>query len=137
MNWPSGDSDFATAARSTFLDEMVAQADYWIEFGSDLITHPQPTRPFQRSWSEAAKKDRAYREAFATLTDEQKEMVTALLKQCVSGAIFSSLCTLDQFPGGEAEVWISDGVCGAGKRKVKISPMQTDLHDDYQARRTQ
>ena len=35
---------------------------------------------------------------------------------------FSTLSTLDQFPHGEAEVFIWDGACGQGKRRFRIAP---------------
>ena len=137
MNWPSDETEFANAARETFIDAMISQAEYWAAFGEDLLTNPQPDEPYTRSWSEVAKKDHSYREVFSTLTLEQRTKVLELLKQCVSGAVFSSLCTIDQFPGGEAEVWIWDDVCGDGKRKVKIAPTETDLHDEYYARQSE
>lgn len=56
-----------------------------------------------------------------------------LLEHCVRSAVFSTVCTLDQFPHGEAEIFIWDGVCGEGTRRFQISPDNVDLHDDFAA----
>ena len=86
------------------------------------------TDPFK-----VAKQDKAYREVLATLTDVQKAKVIELLDHCIRGAVFSTLVTLDQFPHGEAEVFVWDGVCGEGKRRFQIAPNHLDLHDDFMA----
>ena len=68
---------------------------------------------------------------FQTLTAEQREAVLCLLDDCVRGAVFGTLCTLDQFPHGEAEISVADGVCGSGTRKFPIAPTQVELHNDF------
>ena len=129
--WPTDDSEAAVLARQIFISEHVAGYRYWIEYGSDLLTQPEPKTPYLRKWSDAAKKDRAYRDIFQSLSPEQREAVIRLLDDCVRGALFGALCTLDQFPGGDVEVRISDGVCGSGSRHFHIAPTGVELHDDY------
>ncbi len=129
--WPTDDTEAAVLARELFIAEHVAGYRYWLQHGSDLLTQPQPETPYVRKWSDVAKKDRAYREVFQTLTPEQREAVVRLLDDCVRGAVFGALCTLDQFPRGDAEVSISDGVCGAGTRRFRIAPTRVELHDDF------
>lgn len=120
-------------ARSLFINACVDTVRYWQSLGAHFVTHAKPEKPFIRPWSEIAKQDTAYREVFATLTDAQKAKVIELLEHCVRGAVFSTVCTLDQFPHGEAEIFIWDGVCGEGKRRFRIAPEATDLHDDFMA----
>ncbi len=116
-----------------FLAECVSNARYWLDWGSHFLTHSEPDTPFVRSWSSVAKEDRAFRDAFAAFNEQQRNKVIELLRRCVRGAVFSSLCTLDQFPNGEAEILIHDGVCGSGTRTFRIAPTDTDLHDDFTA----
>ena len=75
----------------------VGDCDYWYGYARDLVVNAQPPEPYVRAWSEVAKKDRAYREAFATLNDEQREAVLRLVRNVVEGTMFSALVTLDQF----------------------------------------
>jgi hypothetical protein len=133
FTWPENAEECAALARSMFISKCVSNARYWIDWGSHLVTHPQPDKPYVRSWNDAAKEDRAFREAFATLNEQQRTKVLELLQRCIHGAVFSTLCTLDQFPHGEAEVFVSDGVCGSGTRSFRIAPTGTDLHDDFTA----
>jgi hypothetical protein len=133
FRWPDGDAECATLARSLFVNACVEVARHWTAFGTGLVTKPKPDQPFVREWNEAAKRDRAYREAFATLTETQRGKVLELLEQCVRGAVFSTLCTLDQFPHGEAEVWVQDGVGGEGRRRFSIAPTAVELHDEFGA----
>ncbi len=131
FQWPEDESEGAALARSLLINESVSNARYWINWGSHLLKHPQPDKPPVRSWSAMAKEDRAFREVFATLNDQQRSKVIELLQRCISGAVFRSLSTLDEFPHGEAELSICDGVCGSGTRRFKIAPTDRDLHDDF------
>lgn len=133
FNWPEDETECAAVARSLFINGCVETARYWQSYGVHFVTHAQPEKPFVRPWSEIAKQDKAYREVFATLTDTQKAKVIELLEHCIRGAVFSTVCTLDQFPHGEAEIFIWDGVCGEGKRRFRIAPKNVDLHDDFMA----
>jgi hypothetical protein len=131
FTWPTDDTEAAILARSMFIDECVHGYRYWLEHADDLLTQPRPKTPYIRKWSDAAKKDRAYRDVFQTLTTEQRDSVLRLLDDCIRGAVFGTLCTLDQFPHGEAEVAVADGVCGSGTRKFPIAPTKVELHDDF------
>ena len=132
FRWPEDPSECAALARSMLIEECVSKFRYWLEFGSDLLSNPQPQEPYARTWSEVAKRDRAYREAFATLSGPQRGKVIELLGQCIEGAVFSTLCTFDQFPHGEAEIFVRDGVCGSGDRSFRIDT-DIELHDDFSA----
>jgi hypothetical protein len=133
FRWPEGDAECAELARSMFIRECVGQVRYWVGLGSDKLSHPEPERPFIRAWSEIAKRDRAYRENFNTLNESQRAKVLELLEECVQGAVFSTVCILDQFPHGEAELSVWDGVCGEGKRRFRIAPGKKELHDEFSA----
>jgi hypothetical protein len=133
FRWPADEAECVALARSMLLAECVGNVRYWLAHGSDLVTRAEPQTAFQRPWSALAKRDRSYREMFATLDESQKAKVLELLENCISGAVFSTLCTLDQFPYGEAELFIWDGVCGEGKRRFRIAPDAIDLHDDFAA----
>ena len=132
FRWPEDLSECSALARSMLIEQCVANFRYWLEFGSDRLTHPQPAEPYVRPHSDLAKKDRAYREVFSTLSESQRAKVIELLSQSVEGAVFSTLCTLDQFPHGEAEVSIRDDVCGAGARSFRIDT-DIGLHEDFSA----
>ena len=132
FNWPDDDSEGAAVARSLFINSCVETARYWQSYGAHFVTHAQPEKPFIRPWSEVAKQDKAYREVFATLTDVQKAKVIELLEHCIRGAVFSTVCTLDQFPHGEAEISVRDDVCGAGERSFRIDT-DIELHEDFSA----
>ena len=131
FRWPNDEAACASLARSLFINGCVETTRNWCSYGSDFLTNQQPAKPFQRQWSAVAKQDRAYREVFATLTDSQKAKVMELLEHCVSGAVYSTLCFLDQFPHGEAEVFIRDGLCDEGKRRFQIAPGGADLRQDF------
>lgn len=133
FHWPDDDSEGAAVARSLFITACVETARYWHAYGAHFVNHSHPDKPFIRPWSEIAKQDKAYREVFATLSDVQKAKVIELIEHCVRGAVFSTVTTLDQFPHGEAEIFIWDGVCGEGKRRFRIAPENADLHDDFVA----
>lgn len=130
FSWPEDPAECAALARSMLIQESVNVARYWSGFGRDLLIHPQPEEPYIRPGSEVAKRERAYRETFATLNEAQRAKVIELLNQCVEGAVFSTLCALDQFPYGEAEIFVRDGVCGAGTRSFRIDT-DVALHDDF------
>jgi hypothetical protein len=132
FRWPEDLSECSRLARSMLIEECVSKFRYWVEFGTDLLTNPQPAEPYIRSHSGLAKRDRAYREAFSTLSGSQRVKVVELLSQCVQGAVFSTLCTFDQFPHGEAEISVRDDVCGAGERSFRIDT-DIELHEDFSA----
>lgn len=136
MSWPEDEDQFRKEARKTFLQATANNAQYWFNFGEDFVSNEEPAEPYVRSWSDVAKNDRAYREVFKTLNDEQKEMVRKLLWHCTRGTAHSMVTLFDQFPGGEAEIWIWNDVCGDGTRKVMISPdseqLAHEIHDYFE-----
>ena len=91
FRWPEGDAECAELARSMFIRECVGQVRYWVGLGSDKLSHPEPERPFIRAWSEIAKRDRAYREIFTTLSESQRAKVLELLEECVQVGPISDL----------------------------------------------
>ncbi len=131
FSWPDDVEQCATLARSLFIERCVSDARYWIDWSADFLTRPEPAVPFERNWSDVAKEDRAFRDVFVTLTEAQRAKVLELLNRCIHGAVFSTLCALDQFPHGEAEIRVRDGVCGKGTRSFPIAPTKRDLHDDF------
>jgi len=98
IRWPDDNMDRANVAQTLIALHFIGNADYWYEWARDHLTNPQPPEPYVRPWSDFAKKDRAYREAFATLNDEQREAVLRLVRNVADGATYSSLVKLDQFP---------------------------------------
>ena len=104
VRWPDDDAAKIDTAQTLLGLHSVANADYWYEYARDVVVNPQPASPYVRPWNEAAKKDRAYREAFSTLTEDQREAVLKLLRNVVDGATFSSLVKLDQFPHADIVV---------------------------------
>jgi hypothetical protein len=133
FHWPEDDEECAVVARALFINACVHAARYWHSYGAHFVIHAQPDKPFIRPWNAIAKQDKAYREVFSTLTDSQKAKVIELLEHCVKGAVFSTVCEMDQFPHGEVEIFIWDGACDEGKRRFRIAPGKEDLHDDFTA----
>lgn len=133
FSWPENDDECAALARSMFISKCASDVRYWLDWGAHLVTHPQPDKPYVRSWNAVAKEDRAFREVFATLTESQRTKVIELLLRCVNGAVFSTLCTLDQFPHGEVEIFVHEGDCESSTRRFRIAPTNADLHDDFAA----
>ena len=129
--WPADEAECQRVGRALLLRDAVSHVEYWTDYAHDFLYHPQPKEPYQRNWSDVAKKDKAYREMFATLTDAQRESVLRLLDDCIRGSVFATLCTFDQFPHGEAEIRVRDGVCGEGSRTFTIAPTELELHDEF------
>jgi hypothetical protein len=98
IRWPADNEAKIDVAQTLLGIHFVANSDYWFEYAKDLVVNPQRETPYVRPWNEAAKKDRAYREAFATLDDGQREAVLRLFRNVIDGASFSALVMLDQFP---------------------------------------
>ena len=129
--WPADEAECQQVGRALLLRDAVSHVAYWTDYARDFLYQPQPKEPYQRSWSDVAKKDKAYRETFATLTDAQRESVLRLLDECIRGSVFATLCTFDQFPHGEGEIRVRDGVCGEGRRTFTIAPTELELHDEF------
>ena len=133
FRWPDDDGECAAIARSLFINACVEVARYWTGFGTGLVTkaaagsavRPRVERGSQAGPGVPGGVRRPHR--------VQRGKVLELLEQCVRGAVFNTLCTLDQFPHGEAEVWVQDGVCGEGRRRFPIAPTAADLHDEFTA----
>jgi hypothetical protein len=130
MIWPESDEEFGKAARDVFLTEMVNHTKHWFEHARDLVENPDPENPLQRNWERYME----FRKTFATMSPDQKKAVLEVLWESISGAVFSALCTLDQFPDGGAELWIWDGPGGKAGRKARIVPAGRELHDEYYPR---
>lgn len=123
-------SDDPQKLREDFITEYASTATYWSNHAEDLVRNPQPKKPYERPSSMLAQKDKSYRDAFATLTDEQKKKVVELLRECISGSVFSSLVILDQFAAGEVQVFVQP----EGGESVQIAPGDVDLHDEFAER---
>jgi len=123
-------SDHPQKLREDFITEYAATATHWSDYAEDLVRNPQPKKPYERPSSMFAQKDRSYRDVFATLTDAQKKKVVELLRECVSGSVFSALVTLDQFAAGEVQIFVQPE---EGDR-VQIAPGEVDLHDEFAER---
>ena len=52
------------------------------------------------------------------------------MRECISGSVFSTLVTLDQFAPGEVQIFVQpeDG------SSVQIAPGDVDLHDEFAER---
>ena len=104
VRWPDDEAARVDVAQTLLGLHYVSNADGWYEFARDVLVNPAPAKPYVRPWSEVAKRDRAYREAFATLTDEQRQAVLRLIRKVADGATFSALVKLDQFPHADLVV---------------------------------
>ena len=75
---------------------IVDKIDYWLEKSFDLIDNEKPKIPFEREWSEVAKKDKAYRTNLSQLDSKTKTQLKKLLQESVEGVIFSMLLEFDE-----------------------------------------
>src|SRR5262249_44458752 len=98
VRWPNDDAAKTDVAQTLLGIRGVGISDYWFEYARDLVVNPQPETPYIRAWSDVAKKDKAYRDAFATLNDEQRRAILRLLRQVSDGVVYSVFVELDQFP---------------------------------------
>jgi hypothetical protein len=98
VKWPADTPSKIDVAQTLLGIHFVANSDYWFGYAEDLVTNAQPGTPYARPSSEFATKDRAYREAFATLDGDQRRAVLRLIRNVADGATYSSLVKLDQFP---------------------------------------
>jgi hypothetical protein len=133
FTWPEDISACAALARSMFVSRCVEDARYWIDWGSHFVTHPQPQTPYERSWSDVAREDRDFREVFSTLDDRQRGKVLELISRCAHGAVFSTLCAVDQFPHGQMEIMVREDANGVGEggRSFRVAPTRINLHDEF------
>ncbi len=130
VRWPSGDAAKTDVAQTLLGIHCVGTCDYWYQFAADLIQNPQPEKPYVRAWNDAAKKDRAYREAFSTFNDEQKQVVLRLLRQVVNGTMYSALVTLDQFPHADVVIQFVNREDDA-VYTVQVLPGEFNLHERW------
>jgi len=75
---------------------IVGKIDYWLEWSFDFIVNENPKTPFEREWSEEAKKDKAFRIIFAQLDSESKTQLKKLLRESIEGIVFSVLSELNE-----------------------------------------
>jgi hypothetical protein len=98
VKWPEDDAAKVDVAQTLLGMWFVGESDYWYKYAEDVVVNPQPPTPYAHPpLNDAEQKDRAYREAFATLDETQREAVLRLLQNVVEGTAFSCLVTLDQF----------------------------------------
>jgi hypothetical protein len=131
VRWPSGDAAKTDLAQTLLGLGCVDNCDYWYEFARDLVVNPQPKDPYVRTSSEVAKKDRAYRDAFSTLDDQQREAVLRLLHQVIYGAAFSMLSMLDQFPHANVAIQLLSREDDDAVYSVQVLPGEFNLHERW------
>ena len=131
VRWPSGDAAKTDVAQTLLGLRFVSNCDYWYQFARELLVNPQPVQPYVRAWNEAAKKDRAYREAFATLNDEQRQAVLRLLHQVINGVTYSMLADLDQFPHADVMIQLVNREDDVAVYSVQALPGEFGLHERW------
>ncbi len=131
VRWPSGDAAKTDVAQTLLGINCVGISDYWYQFAADLILNPQPPKPYVRAWNDAAKKDRAYREAFASFNDAQKQAVLRLLQQVVEGTMYSALVKLDQFPHADVKIQFVNREDDDAVYTVQVLPGEFNLHERW------
>ena len=131
FEWPNDNAEAAKAARELFLNECSNNARYWIKWIMDFVMYPDPEKPFERPSSDIAKEDAAFRKSLSSLSTQQKENLLELLNRSLSGVIFSTLLTFDQFPHGEASIHVREGLEKEAGRQFLVSPTDTELHEDF------
>jgi hypothetical protein len=79
--------------------------------------------------AQAFVREAAIRFELADLDDTQRAAVIDLVRICVSGALFSALVSIDQFPRAEVAINVHDDAAAFGP--IPIAPGGEDLHDDF------
>jgi|SRR4051794_35610857 len=131
VRWPSGHAARTDVAQTLLGLICVGICDYWYEFARDLVVNPAPEKPYVRAWSDVAKKDRAYRDAFATLNDDQRHAVLRLLRQVTDGTMYSALVKLDQFPHANVVIQFVNREDDAAVYTVQVLPGEFNLHERW------
>jgi hypothetical protein len=131
VRWPSGDAAKTDVAQTLLGISGVGICDYWYEYARDLVVNPQPEKPYVRAWSEVAKKDRAFRDVFATLNDEQRQAVLRLLRQVSDGVVYSVFVQLDQFPHANVVINFVNREDDAAVYSVQALPGEFGLHERW------
>jgi hypothetical protein len=75
---------------------IVGKIDSWLDWSFDFIDNETPKTPFERDWSDAAKKDKAFRTNFAQLDSEAKNQLKKLLRESIEGVVFNILSELNE-----------------------------------------
>lgn len=125
--WPENEMDRKQLATLLFGTAFIESLDSWINLASDHVNQSNPEKPFVRR-NEVYRRNKAYREIFSQLTDQQKDMVMKLIRDVASGVLFSTLVHFDQFYQAEVEITVVDS---KSKERVIIAPEGDDLHDQY------
>src|SRR5262245_31514800 len=105
--WPADQQACNELASRVLGACIVAGMDGWIESAIDVLSNPTASPERLRSRTEPELDDER-RRVFGSLTTQQREQVEALLFRSIKGAVFSILVKLDQFPGGLADVVVTD-----------------------------
>jgi hypothetical protein len=134
IRWPADERQREELAQTLFGLMFVETLDGWIKTAEDWLNNPEPSRPFERAWSALAKMDHAYRAAFQTLNEDQRKAVSRLLRHAISGALFSALASIDQFPYGQFEISFVDEETSD---RVLLAPGWQYLHDRFHEWRRQ
>jgi hypothetical protein len=128
VRWPTDEREREELAQTLFGLMFIETLDGWIKTAEDWLNNPEPSRPFQREWSQLAKMDRTYRTVFQAMNEDQRKTVSRLLRHAISGALFSALASIDQFPYGQFEISFVDEKTG---ERVLLAPGWQFLHDRF------
>ena len=101
--WPDTPDSRNKLASRLLGASVIASVDDWLELALDVLRNaePSPARRRERTRSEAEDRQRS---VFATLSQEQRVALEALLFQTVRGSLHSILVRLDQFPGARLDI---------------------------------
>ena len=130
VRWPRDDAAKTDAAQTLLGLGCVGICDYWYDFARDLVVNDQPAKPYVRAWSDLAKEDRAYREAFATINDALRHAVLRLLRQVIDGTMYSALAKLDQYPHANVVIKFVNREHDAAYT-VQVLPGEFALHERW------
>ena len=130
--WPDDNAERVQLARSLFFEAFVGEVDSWIDHAYDLITNPNPSKPYPHE-NFASEQDRAYRECFSTLTNRQRQVMLRFARNLADGVAVSILSRLDQFGVGGDRVDIS--LIGRGpdgqQLEVLITAFEEEMREQY------
>jgi|GEM_PF-6823428 len=130
--WPNDEAERVQLARRLFGEAIVGTTDYWIDHASDLITNPEPPRPYLHENS-ASEQDKVYRKCFATLSNNNKQVISHFIYKIVDGVVVSLLSRLDQFgcAGDRVEISLIGKGPDGEQVEVPVTAVEEEMHQQY------
>lgn len=107
FHWPEDPEERNELASDIFGFQVVGRIDSAVEHAREVLFKPEASPEYRRHHS-AWETDQPHRDCFATLTDEQRQLVDRYLRESLTTTIFSLLVRFDQFSEGHLDLQVLD-----------------------------